>query len=52
LLGKKVEVLMNEELSAGELDKTFFLNENYQNGFYFISLKQGDLVMTKKILIQ
>lgn len=52
LLGKKVEVLFDEQLSAGETSKTFNLNSNYQNGFYFVSLKQGEMVMTRKIMIQ
>lgn len=50
VLGKEVSMLINEELSAGNYEKTFF-PYNLSNGIYFYSLKAGKFSETKKMIL-
>jgi len=52
VLGKKVETVAAENFSAGDNERTFNLNGSYHNGFYFVMVKQGDMVITRKVVIQ
>ncbi len=49
-LGRKASVLVNEMLSAGSYNVQWDGN-NFSSGNYFIRLKSGDVLLTKKITL-
>ncbi len=50
ILGKEIETLVNEELSAGVYNKIFNA-ENLSSGIYFYQLQAGKFSETKKMLL-
>jgi len=50
LTGQKVAVLVNEPLQPGEYRVTFNANR-LSNGIYFVRLKAGQFVQTRKIVL-
>lgn len=50
ILGKQVETLINEEMSAGKYVKTWNAGK-YASGVYFYKLNAGKFTVTKKMLL-
>ena len=55
VLGKEIATLVNEKQSPGEYEVPFSINQfsGYQlpSGIYFYTLRAGDYVETKKMLM-
>jgi hypothetical protein len=55
ILGKEIATLVNEKLQPGEYELPFSINQfsGYQipSGIYFYTLRAGDYVETKKMLM-
>ena len=50
ILGREVAILVNEKLNAG-LYEYIFDGTNLTSGIYFYSIKAGEFVETKKMLL-
>ena len=50
LLGRKVETLLNSDLSPGE-HRLEWSGENVAGGVYFYTVKSGDFEITRKMLL-
>jgi F5/8 type C domain/Secretion system C-terminal sorting domain len=50
ILGQRVEAILNKELSAGTYNITFDASK-YSSGVYFYTLKTGDYLLTKKMIL-
>jgi hypothetical protein len=54
ILGNEIATLVNEELSAGEYEVEFntsSFNHLPSSGIYFCTLKAGEFVQTKKMVL-
>ncbi len=50
MLGQKIETLLNKELSAGTYNVMFDASK-FSSGIYFYTLKTGNYLMTKKMIL-
>ena len=50
MLGNEVQVLVNENLKAGEYKVTWD-GTKYSSGIYFYKLQSGDFTLTRKMLL-
>jgi hypothetical protein len=50
LLGREVQTLINKELEAGYHEINFEAS-NFQSGVYFYSIRSGDFIQTKKMVL-
>lgn len=50
ILGKELEVLVNEKLQPGKYDVSFS-GDNYSSGVYYYKMETSDFVSTKKMLL-
>lgn len=50
-LGRKVDEIINKEMSAGNYVYKFNSNRNFSSGVYFYTLQSGNSSLTKKMLL-